>query len=473
MRRLAALVVVLAPMAVQAEDWPQFRGHNARGVSVSRGLPTEFSETENVVWKTDLGDGVACPVVAAGRVFNTAMTGPRTFTVFAHDAATGKPLWRRDLDTGPLPRITPPNSHASSTPAADKDRVYVYFSTLGLTALDAATGQDVWKLPLTRPVYLMDWGAASSPALHEGAVLFAMDDDLNPYLLSVDAATGKVRWKTPRPDMLAGYAVPVMCTANGRTDIVVAGTGKLKGYDPVTGAERWTCNTLVRTVMTTPVVKEDVIYVAVQSYGDSSRTLKFALLEWLDTNQDGELARVEVPAEFRDRFDVSDTDRNGVLAGGELDTAFQPKGNRVGGGNIVQAVRGGGSGDVTQSHLLWNVTKPVPSNLVSPVVSDDRLYVVKAGGLASCLDAGTGKFKWERERVGNLGDHYASPVVADGKVFVAGRNGFVTVLADSASLEILAKNDMGGEIIATPAVANGRLYVRTREKLFCVGTPKD
>ena len=474
MKRLAGLLaLVLASAPAPAEDWPQFRGRNASGVSTSRGLPAEFSEAENVLWSADLGDGVACPVVAAGRAFNTAMTGPRTFTVFAHDAATGKPLWRRDLDTGPLPRITPPNSHASSTPAADRDRVYAYFSTLGLLALDAATGRDAWRLPLARPVYLMDWGAASSPALHGGAVLFAMDDDLNPYLLSVDAATGKVRWKTPRPDVLAGYAVPVICEANGRADVVVAGTGKLKGYDPDTGAERWACNTLVRTVMTTPVVKDGVIYVAVQSYGDSTRTLKFALLEWLDTNQDGKLARAEVPAEFRERFDESDADRDGVLAGGELDTAFQPAGNRVGGGNVIQAVRGGGTGDVTRTHLLWNVTRPVPSNLVSPLVSGDRLYVVKAGGLASCLDTATGKFHWERERVGNLGDHYASPVAADGKVFIAGRNGFVTVLADSDDLDVLAKNDMGGEIIATPAIADGRLYIRTREKLFCVGTKKD
>lgn len=464
----AALVAIFAGPSL-AEDWAQFRGPNASGVSVSKKLPTEFSETENVVWKAELGEGIASPIIAKGRVFTTAMTGPKTFTVFAHDAATGKPLWKRSLDTGPLPRITPPNSHASSTPASDGKRVYAYFSTLGLLAFDAETGADAWKHPLAKPAYLMDWGAASSPVLYKDSLLFCLDDDLNPYLLCVDAATGKQKWKTPRADMLAGYAVPVVCETKDRTDIVVAGTGRMVGYDPETGKERWTCNTLVRTVMTTPVVKDGVIYVAVQSYGDNKRTLKFALLEWMDTNQDGKLARDEVPKEFRDRFEESDANKDGFIAEAELDTAFQTKGNRVGGGNIIQAIKGGGTGDVTKTHLLWNATRAYPSNLTSPLVSGDRLLVVKGGGLSTSLNTGTGKPNWELERIDNLGDHYASPVAADGKVFIAGRNGFVVVLEDSASLDVLAKNDMGGEIIATPAIADGRLFLRTREKLFCVG----
>ncbi len=463
------LVLLLAAPLAQAEDWPQFRGPNASGVSTSKNLPTTFSETENVVWKADLGEGIASPIVAKGKVFATAMTEPKTFTVFAHDAATGKQLWKRNIDTGPLPRITPPNSHASSTPAADGKRVYVYFSTLGLLAFDAETGADAWKHPLPKPAYLMDWGAASSPIVYKDSLVFCLDDDLNPYLLCLDAATGKQRWKTPRSDMLAGYAVPVICETKERTDLVVAGTGRMIGYDPETGKERWTCNTLVRTVMTTPVVKDGIIYVAVQSYGDSTRTLKFAILEWMDTNQDGKLSRDEVPKEFRDRFDASDTNKDGFIAGEELDGAFQTKGNRVGGGNIIQAIKGGGTGDVTKTHLLWNVTRGYPSNLTSPLVSGDRLLVVKGGGLSTSLNIEKGKTNWELERIENLGDHYASPVAADGKVFVAGRNGFIIVLEDSASLDVLAKNDMGGEIIATPAVAGGRLFVRTREKLFCVG----
>jgi outer membrane protein assembly factor BamB len=471
-RRTSLIACLIASLAsvqpLHAEDWPQFRGPNCSGVSISRNLPTRFSETENVVWQVTLGDGIGSPVIVGGKVFSTAMTGPKTFAVLCHDAASGKELWKRELETGPLPRITPPNSHAASTPAADGRRVYVYFSTLGLLAFDAATGKDAWRLPLPKPAYLMDWGAGSSPIIHNGAVLFCMDDDLNPYLLSVDAGSGKVRWKTPRLDMLAGYAVPVLCEAGGRIDVVVAGTGKLKGYDPADGKELWTCNTLLRTVMTTPVVKDGVIYSALQSYGDSGRTLKHALLEWLDTNRDGKLSRDEVPKEFHEKFDASDKNKDGFLDGDELEHAFQDKSNMVGGGNTIQAVRGGGRGDVTKTHLLWNVTRPLPSNLSSPLVTDSRLYVVKSGGLSSCLDAADGKLHWEKERLGNFGDYYASPVAADGKVFIAGRTGFVVVLADGPDLKRLAKNDMGGEIFATPAIADGRIFIRTREKLFCI-----
>jgi outer membrane protein assembly factor BamB len=262
----------------------------------------------------------------------------------------------------------------------------------------------------------------------------------------------------------------VLCTAAGRTDVVVAGTGKLKGYDPATGQEIWTCNTLLRTVMTTPVVHDGVIYVAVQSYGDSGRLLKHALMDWLDTNQDGKMARSEVPPEFLDKFDASDKNKDGFLTGDEMDTAFQSPTNMVGGGNTVQAVRGGGTGDVTATHLVWNNTKTkAPSNLSSPLFVGGRLYVVKKGGLASCFDAASGKPLWELQRIRNFGDYYASPVAGDGKVYIIGENGFVTVLKDGPKVEILARNDMGAPCHATPAIADGKLFVRTREVLYCIG----
>jgi outer membrane protein assembly factor BamB len=344
----------------------------------------------------------------------------------------------------------------------------VHFSTLGLLALNAEDGETAWQLKLPRPAYLMDWGAAMSPIVHKDLVVFNQDDDLAPMLFGIDANTGQVRWRTDRPDMLAGYAVPVICEADGRTDIVVAGSGKLKGYDPETGTERWTCNTLLRTLMTSPVVRDGVIYVSVQSYGDEARTLKFALLEWLDTNQDGRLARPELPKEFWKRFDTSDLDGNGFIEGDELDTAFQSRDNQAGGGNTIQAVRGGGTGDVTKTHLLWNLKNRSPSNLVSPLVVGEQLFVVKKGGLSSSFDPLTGKTHWELARIRNIGDYYASPVAGDGKIYVTGENGFVLVLAQGAKLEVLAKNDMGEQCLATPAIADGRIYIRTREKLYCI-----
>jgi outer membrane protein assembly factor BamB len=474
-RRVVVVLAIAAFYSVSplhAEDWPQFRGPNASAVAgATYPLPTEFSQAENLKWQAPLGEGISSPIVADGRVFATGMVGEQKFAVFCFDAARGNLLWQREFDTGKLPRITPPNSHASSTPASDGKRVYAYFSTLGMIALDAADGEVVWRRPIPIPAYLMDWGAAGSPIVYRDLVIFNQDDDLSPTLFAFDAARGDIRWRTERPDMLAGYATPVICEANGQTDLVVAGSGKLKGYDPETGAERWTCNTLLRTIMTSPVVRDGVIYIACQSYGDEKRTLKFALLEWLDTNQDGKLARDEIPTEFWKRFDASDKDHNGFIEGDELDTAFQSAENMVGGGATIQAIRGGGRGDVTATHVVWKneyKVKVPPSNLTSPLVVGDQLFLVKKGGLSSSFDVATGKSHWELARIRNIGDYFASPVAGDGKIYVVGENGFVIVLAQGTALNILAKNDMGEPCIASPAIADGRIFIRSREKLFCV-----
>ncbi|MBK8095354.1 MAG: PQQ-binding-like beta-propeller repeat protein [Verrucomicrobiaceae bacterium] len=188
--------------------------------------------------------------------------------------------------------------------------------------------------------------------------------------------------------------------------------------------------------------------------------------EWLDTNQDKILARGETPKEFHERFDASDRNKNGLIDADEIDTAFQSPDNMAAGGNIIQAIRGGGSGDVTKTHLLWSIDPKTPSNISSPLFYNGRLYLVKSGGMSSCYDAKDGKSLWDRSRLGNFGDYFASAVAADGKIYVAGKNGFVVVLEDGPELKVLGKNDLGEEIIATPSIADGRLYVRTRENLL-------
>jgi outer membrane protein assembly factor BamB len=313
----------------------------------------------------------------------------------------------------------------------------------------------------------MGWGAAHSPIVYQDLVIFNQDDDLAPFLVAVDKYTGKPRWRTERSEMLAGYAVPVLCTANGRTDIVVAGSGKLKGYDPADGKELWTCNTLLRTIMSTPVVVDESIYVAVESYGDEERVLKLALLEWKDTNQDGKLIKSELPTAFGEKFDKGDANKDGFLVADEIDDAFQAKSNRIGGGSIIQRIRGGGTGDVTKTHLEWNLNNRSPSNVTSPLVSDGRLFVVKKMGVAASFDIDDGKTLYEQKRIRNLGNYYASPIAGDGKIYVTGENGFVVVLKDAPQLEVLAKNDVGDSCVATPAIADGRLYVRTLNKLYC------
>ena len=463
------LMLMMMAEPARGEDWAQFRGPNATGVSKeSRNLPVEFSHTRKVLWSADLGEGIASPVIARDRAFVTAMVGEEKLAVFGFDASSGKELWRQEFETGPLPEIVRPNTHASSTPASDGERVYVWFSTLGMMAFQASDGALLWKHPLPMPVYLMGWGPAHSPIVYRDMVIFNQDDDIAPFLVALDKHTGKVRWRAERPEMLAGYSLPVLCQAGGRTDLVVAGSGKLKGYDPATGKERWTCNSLQRTILSTAAVHEDVIYLSVYSPGDSTRTLKAALLQWKDTNQDGKLVRSEMDPAFWKKFDYGDENKDGILTDDELDDAFQSRENLVGGGKIIQAIRGGGWGDVTKTHLLWRIENQSPAHIASPLVVDDRLFVVKRGGISGCFDTRTGEVLWEKKRIRNLGAYYASPVTGDGKIYVTGENGFIVVLKRGPELEVLAKNDMGETCLATPALANGRLYVRTLSKLFCI-----
>lgn len=466
---LCLAMLFAAPSWLPAEDWPQFRGPNATGIAAeSDDLPVKFSSDERVLWSAKLGEGIASPVVSRGRVIVTAMEDTATFAVTCFDARSGRPRWRRQWKTGALPEIMPPNVHASSTPATDGESVYVYFSTLGLQALDLETGDVLWKQPVDQPFYLMGWGAAHSPIVYQDTVYLNQDDDLSPFLLAVDKRSGKIRWRSPRPEMLAGYALPVVCRADGRVDIVVAGTGKLQGYDPATGRVRWSSHTLLRTVMTTPAVQDGVIYVSIQSYGDTNRVLKYALLQWKDTNQDGKLEKSELDQAFWKKFDRADADRDGYLVDAEIDAAFQSSTNMVGGGTTVQAVRGGGTGDVTATHVLWNLDNKAPSNIVSPLVISDRVFVVKKGGISASFDRFTGEAVWIKKRIGNFGNYYASPVAGDGKIYVMGENGYMVVLRDAPRVERLAKNDFGESCLATPAIADNRMFVRTMQHLYCV-----
>ena len=171
---------------------------------------------------------------------------------------------------------------------------------------------------------------------------------------------------------------------------------------------------------------------------------------------------------FWKKFDRGDKDRDGFLVDDEIDDAFQVAGNRVGGGNIIQAIRGGGTGDVTKTHIVWNLDNKSPSNIASPLVVDDQLFVVKKGGISASFNAQNGETLWTKKRIRNLGNYYASPIAGDGKIYVMGENGYLVVLQQGAKLKILGRNDMGETTVATPAIADNRVFVRTLNQLFCI-----
>ena len=485
----SCLVGMICAGSVAAEDWPQFRGPNCSGLSQSTaGLPTKFSSEENVLWSQKLGDGIGCPIVASGRVFTSSMVDDQTVGLTAYDAASGRQLWQRKWPTGKLSNVHKTNSHAATTPAADDQRVYFYFSTLGMLAVDAQTGKDVWHRKLPTPYFVFKWGPAMSPVLYKNMVLFVQDDDLNPAFYAFDKTNGRVLWKDDRSDQAVNYSHPVICQTPRGDEIVIAGTGMLIGYSPATGKRLWYARTLLRNIKTTPVSQDGVIYISLQSGGIANQWL--ATADQSETgNKDGKLSKAEMQAFvgdvkipeafFKKTFDRGDKNGDGQLEGRELDVAFLHPDNFAGArfdaesaaDEYVLAVRGGGRGDVTATHLLWKHKTRYTDHIVSPLVINDRMLLIKGGGIGTCFETAGGEQLWGPKRIQNEGGYFASPIYGDGKVFIAGENGNVVVLEEGPQLKILARNNMGAAILGTPAIADGKLFIRTREKLICVGNP--
>ena len=484
MTRWLFCLAVLVLNVTQAEDWPQFRGPNCSGVSTSQApLPEKFSATEHVKWSATLGDGIGCPVVVAGRVFTSAMVDEKTVGLFAYDASTGQQLWMRSWPVGDVDEIHLTNSHAYSTPAADGERVYFYFTTLGMVSVDAKTGADVWHQPLPVPYFVFKWGAGMSPVLYKDLILFVQDDDLHPAFYAFDSKTGKIRWKDDRNDMAVNYSHPVICETEQGDEIVVAGTGLLIGYDPTTGKRLWEARTLLRNIKTTPVSHNGIVYISVQSKGIASQWL--ASIDQAETgNSDNKITRDEVQAFFGKRpvpeefykktFDRGDIDKDGDLEGEELDIAFLAPNNRAGASfdsavpadEYVLAVKGGGRGDVTATHVLWKHPTKHTDHIVSPLVVNDRMLLIQEGGIATCFETAAGKPLFGPARINNAANYFASPVYGDGKIYIASENGNIVVLHDGPELKVLAVNDMGSPVLGTPAIADGALFVRTRTQLL-------
>ena len=399
----AAAIVALAAASAYAADWPQFRGPTGQGHAPDEAVPLEWSETENVTWKTPVpGLGWSSPVVADGRLWlTTALIDPAagsSLRLLAFDVETGSPALDVEVfDSSEVYALNPKNSLASPTPVLDPDgeRVYVHFGATGTAAVSTA-GEILWR---TRFPYISQHGNGGSPILHDGKLIVSIDGYDTAYLVAVDGRTGEERWRSVRPDPVSqAYSTPIVVRVGDRDQIVNVSAFRTSGHDPASGREIW---------------------------------------------------RVGYPQGFSNV--PRPVSGHGLVY---LSTGFQSP--------TLLAVRADGTGDVTRSHVAWRLRRGAPLT-PSPILVGDELYIVNDFGIATCVDALTGDVHWQ-ERLG--GNHSASPVFAGGRIYFQNERGVTTVLAPGTEFEVLARNRLDGSTLASMGVSDGALFFRTDTHLY-------
>jgi outer membrane protein assembly factor BamB len=472
MNPLIASLPILAVLGVGPETapgaWRQFRGPSGAAIAAGNGaLPTEIGPKQYVLWKSPLPKGHSSPVVDGDRIFLTGIDD-KTLVTIGLDRATGKEIWRNVAPHNGLEKVHAIGSHAQATPATDGRHVVVFFGSAGLFCYDR-DGKEKWRLSMGP--FKTEFGAATSPLIVDRRVILNQDFDGDSTLNVWGVEKGQPIWKADRKEFGAGYATPVIWLVGGKKQIVQAGTLRVVGYDFDTGKEVWTVRGLARICNMSPTIGPDnVLYLATWAPGaDAGEVVVIGpfdeSLKAHDANQNGVLEPSEVPpGPVKDRIPLFDVNRDGRIDRAEWDSM---RGIFATAKNRMVAIRPGGTGDITKTHVLWEQTKQLPY-VPSPLVYEGAILMVKNGGFVSSLDPKTGKtLKYDRIQAG--GNYYSSPVGGDGKVYLASQSGELTVLSARPDWEVLHSADFGEDIFATPAIVDGRIYLRTAKHLYCFG----
>jgi outer membrane protein assembly factor BamB len=455
-------LALIAAGGLQA-DWPQFRGPNGSGVDTSAGFPTEFSPSKNVAWKSAVPFGQSSPVVVGGRVYLTASESDKLLTICL-DARTGRESWRRDIPRAHAHKIFRANDPASPTPAADAGGVVSFFPDFGLIAY-TSEGKERWRRPLGP--FKNFYGMAASPVIAGEMVVLVCDQLAGGFAIAVDRASGRQRWKSDRGQANIGWATPmVFKPAQGSAELVVQGTTRLDSYYLATGESHWWLPVASMGGLAIPIAHGDSLLVETVGAKEPLLPPFDSVLAKYDTDKDGRLSRQEFSADkdLGEHFGWIDTNADNFIDAGEWNEA-----RSLGQGDFgaVSIRPGGARGQLSAGAVVaWRFQKNLPY-IPSPLVYRDVYYMVRDGGIVTSLDAATGRLLKEGRSRDALGEYYASPVAADGKIFLASAEGKVSVLKAGGEWEVLSVNDLGEEIHATPALNDGRIYVRTRGALYC------
>jgi outer membrane protein assembly factor BamB len=415
MRRIlfAVALVFVHVVAGRADNWPQWRGPDANGVSRETNLPVKWGPNENIEWKLALPAwSGATPIIWGETIFLNVADGVDIW-LWSVDRNKAAVNWKKKLSGGDT-KLRKQNM-SSPSPVTDGKHVWVMTGTGFLKAFDLA-GNELWARDIQQDYgrFGLNWGYASSPLLHEGAlyvqVLHGMKTDDPSYLMRIDAATGKTVWKVERPtnairESPDSYTTPALLKYGTTTEIVITGGDCVTGHEPATGKELWRMNGLnpqndpSYRIVASPVVHSGLVY-----------------------------------APTRER--------------------------------PLLAIKSGGRGDITSTHRLWHFDNG--PDVPTPVTDGKYFYVVNDRGILYCLDAKTGAEIYGRQRI-PPGTYSASPVLADGKIYFTNEDGLTTVVKAGPTFEILAENPLNDYVLSSPAVSDGQIFIRTATHLWAIG----
>jgi outer membrane protein assembly factor BamB len=446
-------------------DWPQFRGADHSGVADDQKPPLKFGPKENLAWKVPVPPGASSPIVVGDRIVLTAFEGGKLITV-CYSRVDGKELWRADSKARQIEQYHPTEgSPAASTAASDGKRVVVYFGSVGLICYDFE-GKELWRFDLPTAQTNKEFGTGTSPIISDGLVYLARDLSKDSAVYALDLATGSQKWKAERKQPTA-FATPTVWNDGGKKLLVVPGSVALTAYDAQTGKEEWSITRLAVVTCTTPVVHKGGLFYAAWSPGGSDSTpTKFDdLLKAAGEEKLGYLTREgAMKTPYGPFFNNNDPNKDGKITREEFETNAK---FLASGENRAVAIKPGGKGEVA-----WSYSKNLPY-VPSPLVYGDRVYLLKDGPLMACLDLKTGRAVFEGERIKTGPRHYASPVAANGHIYLAALDGTVAVIqAGEDEPNLVYSVKLPEQIRATPAISHNTLFVRSDKFLYAFAEKK-
>jgi len=490
---IVPLISLTAEGKEQKIHWNQFRGPNGQGFVEESRIPVHFGPEKNVLWKTAIPAGHSSPVIWNDKIFLTAFepANKKELITLCINRQDGKILWRRIVQAETDVRFHPLNNPASSTPAADERNVYSYFGTFGLICYDHA-GNLLWKHKIDTPK--SKYGMATSPILYDDKVIMVLDgDDGTSHILAVNCNTGRTVWQQPRPLFKAGWSTPIIWRHGQAEELIVLGSKRLTSYNPSTGAEIWWAGGFPQETVGVPVIGDGLLFASAAALGgrgdeklDAAGTWKITIDEF-DRNHDNRIQRDEMTEGFAfiQRPELPKDNPGYGLPIRDMDTLlriFDHNKNRIisedewmqtmsGFAAIshpnLMAIRPGATNDARQSHVVWEIQRGIPET-PSLLYCRGKLYLLRDGGVLTCLEAATGKEIF-RERIGASGQYTASPIAAGDKIIAASVRGVVTVIQVNNELKVLARNDFREKIFATPAIDENKIYLRTVGHLYALG----